>query len=79
MVITCFALYRTGLAPGGVYGGAVPPTKTTLILPPDLKERIMALADRERRSMHAQLLISIERGLAEEEKEVARLAPPQPR
>jgi hypothetical protein len=78
VVIACFAQYRTGRVPGGVYGGVVPPTRTTLILPPELKQRIKALADRERRSMHAELLVVIERGLAAEEKEVSRLAPPEP-
>jgi hypothetical protein len=39
----------------------------------------LALAGKQRRSMHSQLLILIERGLRTEEREVARREAPQPR
>jgi predicted transcriptional regulator len=57
----------------------VPPTKTTLILPDALKARVMALAGKQRRSMHSQLLVLIERGLRAEERAEARREAPQPR
>lgn len=34
--------------------------KTTLQIPPELDERIQAIADRERRSKHQQMLVLLE-------------------
>lgn len=45
------------------YRGVMIDTRTTLRLPPELDRRVRQLADRERRSIHAQLLVLIERGL----------------
>jgi predicted transcriptional regulator len=38
--------------------------KTTIRLPDDVAERLKKAAERDRRSVHAQMLIYIERGLA---------------
>ncbi len=42
-------------------------TRTTLRLPDDLHDRARRLAARDRRSVHAELLVLIERGLEAEE------------
>jgi predicted transcriptional regulator len=44
-------------------------TRTTIRLPDDLHERARRLAARDRRSVHAELLVLIERGLEIEERE----------
>jgi len=44
-------------------------TRTTLRLPRDLRDRLFDMAERNRRSMHAQALLYIERGLAEDESQ----------
>src|SRR6266700_930964 len=49
-------------------------TRTTIRLPEDLHVRVRRLAERDRRSVHAQLLVLIERGLALEESIPAGLA-----
>jgi predicted transcriptional regulator len=41
--------------------------KTTLRLAPELNGRLRAVADREHRSVHAQVLVYIGRGLAADE------------
>ncbi len=43
-------------------------TRTTIRLPEGLHNRVRRLADRQRRSVHAELLWLIERGLEAEEK-----------
>ena len=48
--------------------------KMTLRLRPDLHERLNQAAARERRSMHAQLLTYIERGLAADDRKARRAA-----
>jgi predicted DNA-binding protein len=50
--------------------------RTTLRLPEEMQERVKALADRERRSIHAQLLTLIERGLADETTQQALRSTP---
>lgn len=42
------------------------PYRVPLRLPPEWKPRIRAIADREHRSLHAQLLTWVERGLAQD-------------
>ncbi len=49
-------------------------TRTTIRLPEDLHVRVRRLAERDRRSVHAELLVLIERGLALEESIPAGLA-----
>lgn len=45
--------------------------RTTLRMPPELAARVRALADAQRRSVNAELLILIELGCKQEEREVA--------
>jgi predicted transcriptional regulator len=40
--------------------------KTTIRLPDDVAERLKEAAERDRRSVHAQMLVYIERGLEQE-------------
>jgi len=42
--------------------------RTSLRLPDDMRERVERLAVRDRRSVHAELLWLIEKGLQQEEK-----------
>lgn len=42
--------------------------KTTVKLSPELHESIAAIAEREHRSAHAQMLIYLERGIEQDEK-----------
>jgi hypothetical protein len=48
--------------------------KTTVRLEPGLHERLDAAAGRDRRSMHAQMIHYIERGLAADERAAKRAA-----
>jgi predicted transcriptional regulator len=45
------------------YVDAMDETKTTIRLPHDLDRRLKEAAERNRRSVHAQMLVYIERGL----------------
>ena len=45
--------------------------RTTLLLPRDLQERLKAMAARERRSMHAQMLYLLEQAVPKVRLEVA--------
>jgi predicted transcriptional regulator len=44
-------------------------TRTTLRLPDDLRDRVRRLAERDRRSVHAELLWLIERAAEDQEQE----------
>jgi hypothetical protein len=46
-------------------------SRTTLRMPAELAARVRALADAQRRSVNAELLILIELGCNQEEREVA--------
>jgi hypothetical protein len=48
--------------------------KTTVRLDPDLHEMLGRAAERDHRSMHAQMIAYIERGLAADERKVRRAA-----
>jgi hypothetical protein len=45
-------------------------TRTTLRLPEGLRDRLFDMAERNRRSIHAQILIYIEQGLDQDEKKI---------
>jgi predicted transcriptional regulator len=45
------------------YGDTMSETRTTVRLPEDLQKRLKEAAERNRRSVHAQILVCIERGL----------------
>ena len=46
--------------------------RATVILPPDLHARLQALAQRERRSLHGQILRLLEEGLERDQAQQAR-------
>ena len=48
--------------------------KMTVRLDPKLHERLAGAADRDHRSMHAQMILYIERGLAADDRRVRRAA-----
>jgi hypothetical protein len=48
--------------------------KQTVRLSPELHERLGQAAQRDRRSMHAQMIIYIERGLVADDRRAARQA-----
>lgn len=48
--------------------------KTTVLLPPELAERLRKVAQREHRSSHAQILVYIERGLKQDERKAQSAA-----
>jgi predicted transcriptional regulator len=49
------------------YGDTMSETRTTIRLPEDLQKRLKEAAERNRRSVHAQILVCIERGLGQDE------------
>jgi len=48
--------------------------KTTVRLDPDLHERLGQAAERDHRSMHAQMIAYIERGLTQDERRARKAA-----
>lgn len=48
--------------------------KTSVRLDPDLHEKLSRAADRAHRSMHAQMVLYIERGIAQDERTARRAA-----
>ncbi|MGV2109798.1 hypothetical protein ACQZ46_00805 [Agrobacterium salinitolerans] len=50
-------------------------SKVLLPLPPELKERILAKANKERRSMRAQILVLLEQALPSEHEKAEAVAP----
>jgi predicted transcriptional regulator len=44
-------------------------TRMTVRLPDDIHARLRAQAEHDRRSLHAQLLVYVERGLDQDEKD----------
>jgi predicted transcriptional regulator len=46
-------------------------TRTTILLPDALHDRLRKAAERERRSVHSQMLVYIERGLDQDESQPA--------
>jgi hypothetical protein len=46
-------------------------TRTTLRLPPALRDRLFDAAERDHRSMHQQILLYIERGLDQDDRKAA--------
>jgi predicted transcriptional regulator len=51
-----------------------PETRTTIRLPADLHERLRRAAERDRRTVHAEMLYLIERGLDQDERQPRRKA-----
>jgi hypothetical protein len=53
-------------------GGMADEIKMTVRLHPDLHKRLSSAAQRDRRSMHAEMITYIERGIAADERKLRR-------